>query len=85
MREIPQILIVEMDIPVKKRFRQTRYTYIRFRMGIKLFCSDRRHWRGARDHNTSHETPRCISDARSETSVDYTKRHRGPDSRVANH
>lgn len=41
MRKLPQILIVEMDIPVKKRFRQTRYTYIRFRMGIKLMCADR--------------------------------------------
>lgn len=30
-----------MDIPVKQRFRQTRYTYIRFRSGIKLFCADR--------------------------------------------
>lgn len=31
-----------MDIPVKLCFRQTRYTYIRFRSGIKLFCADRR-------------------------------------------
>lgn len=31
-----------MDIPVKQRFRQTRYTYRRFRSGIKLFCADRR-------------------------------------------
>lgn len=51
IREIPQILILGVDIPVKKRFRQTRYTHIRLRLGIKLVCADRRcRRRGAFDH-----------------------------------
>lgn len=49
--EIRDTTQIEMDIPVEKRFRQTRYTYTRFMMGIKLFYADRRRWRaGAYDH-----------------------------------
>lgn len=59
-----------MDIPVKKRFRQTRYTCRCFRLGIKLFCADRRLRRRKNLITcTSNETPRYISDTRSETLV----------------